>query len=62
MMNFVILISSIRHNENWFGAPNQKNIFVRGDEWDVISEVDSKFGIAYKCVENIFPIVNRRGY
>jgi hypothetical protein len=52
--DFVILITSIRHDRNWFSGFNNRNIFVRGDEWDIISDVDSKFGIAYQCVENIF--------
>ncbi len=52
--DFIILISSIRHDLNWFSAFEKRNIFVRGDEWDIISNVDSKFGIAYQCVENIF--------
>ncbi len=52
--DFVILISSIRNNQNWFSAFKQRNIFIQGDEWDLISAVDSKFGIAYQCVENIF--------
>ncbi len=52
--DFVILISSIRNQKNWFSAFNNKNIFIHGDEWDLISDVDSKFGISYQCVENIF--------
>lgn len=52
--DFVILISSIRNNQNWFSAFRHRNIFIHGDEWDLISTVDSKFGIAYQCVENIF--------
>jgi len=52
--DFVILISSIRHDGNWFSAFSHRNIFVHGHEWDIISNVDSKFGIAYQCVENIF--------
>lgn len=52
--DFIVLISTIRHNDNWFSAFDKRNIFVRGDEWDIISDVDSKFGIAYQCVENIF--------
>jgi hypothetical protein len=52
--DFVILISSIKHTGNWFSAFNKKNIFIHGDEWDLISNVDSKFGIAHQCVENIF--------
>jgi hypothetical protein len=51
---FLIVISSIRHNLNWFSAFKKRNIFVHGLEWDLISDVDSKFGIAYECVENIF--------
>ena len=52
--DFVILISSIKHTGNWFSAFNKKNIFIHGDEWDLVSNVDSKFGIAHQCVENIF--------
>jgi len=50
---FVILISSIRNQKNWFSAFQKKNIFVHGDEWDIISAVDAKFGIAYQCIENV---------
>lgn len=52
--DFVILISSIRNNRNWFSAFDKRNIFIHGVEWDLISNVDSKYGIAYQCVENIF--------
>jgi len=52
--DFVILISSIRNNKNWFSAFNKRNIFIHGVEWDLISNVDAKYGIAYQCVENIF--------
>lgn len=52
--DFLILITSIRNDQNWFSAFDHRNIFVQGDEWDIISNVDSKFGIAHQCVENIF--------
>ena len=52
--DFVILISSIKNSRNWFSAFNKKNIFIHGDEWDLISDVDSKFGLAYQCVGNVF--------
>jgi hypothetical protein len=52
--DFVILISSISNSRNWFSSFNKKNIFIHGDEWDLISDVDSKFGLAYQCVGNIF--------
>jgi hypothetical protein len=51
---FVILISTIRNDKNWFSAFKKKNIFIHGEEWDLISDVDSKFAIAYQCVGNIF--------
>lgn len=51
---FVILISSIKNDKEWFSAFQRRNVFVHGDEWDLISNVDSKFGIAHQCVENIF--------
>lgn len=51
---FIVIISSIRHDLNWFSAFNKRNIFIHGVEWDLISDVDSKFGIAYECIENIF--------
>lgn len=52
--DYVVLITSIRNNQNWFSAFNEKNIFVHGEEWDMISDVDSKFGIAHQCIENVF--------
>ena len=52
--DFVILISSIRNTRNWFSAFNNRNIFVHGVEWDLFSNVDSKYGIAHQCVENMF--------
>ena len=51
---FVIIISSIKNQFNWFSAFQKKNIFVHGDEWDIFSAVDAKFGIAYQCIENVF--------
>lgn len=52
--DFVILISSIRNTKHWFSAFNNRNIFVHGVEWDLFTDVDSIYGIAYQCVENIF--------
>jgi len=52
--DFVILISSIPNNFNWFSAFKNRDVFIHGGEWDQISNVDSKFELAYQCVENIF--------
>lgn len=57
--DFVILISSIKNDPEWFSGFNGKNIFIHGDEWDLISNVDSKFGIAHQCVENIFQSISQ---
>ena len=52
--DFVIMISSITNDLNWFSAFKGRDIFVHGGEWDLISNVDSKFELAYQCAENIF--------
>lgn len=51
---FVILISTIKHDEEWFSAFDGRNIFVHAGDWDQISDADPIFGIAYQCLENIF--------
>lgn len=52
--DFVILITSVRNDQQWFSAFDEKDIFIHGAEWDLISNIDSKFEIAYQCIENIF--------
>lgn len=52
--DYIILVTSIRNRLRWFSAFSKNNIFIQGDEWDLISSVDSKFSIAHQCVENIF--------
>jgi hypothetical protein len=51
---FIILITSIPNEKNWFSAFENKYIFVNSEDWKYYSERDSKFGIAYQIVENIF--------
>jgi hypothetical protein len=52
--DFLIVISSIRNDRKWFSAFKKRNIFIHGEEWDLVSDVDSKFALAYECVENVF--------
>jgi len=52
--DFVVFITSVRNEKQWFSAFDNKDIFIHGAEWDLISNIDSKFEIAYQCVENIF--------
>jgi len=52
--DIVIIITSIPNDQYWFSAVSEKNVFIYGDEWDLISNVDSKFSVAHQCVENVF--------
>lgn len=52
--DFVVLISTIKNDKEWFSRFDGRNIFIHGDEWDQYSNVDSKFAIAHQVVENIF--------
>lgn len=52
--DFIILISTISHDRNWFSFFDGRNIFVHGAGWEQISDADPVFGIAYQCLENIF--------
>lgn len=52
--DFVILISTIGNTNNWFSAFKGRDIFIHDSEWDFITNIDSKFELAYQCIENIF--------
>lgn len=52
--DFVILISTLKHDDDWFSAFDKQNIFIYGAEWEKISKAEPLYGIAYQCVENIF--------
>jgi hypothetical protein len=59
--DFVVFITSIRNEQQWFSAFNKKDIFIHGTEWDLISNIESKFELAYQCIENIFQsLINLR--
>lgn len=51
---FVVLLTTIRNDRNWFSAFSNRNIFIDVNDWDIITEKDSKYSIAYQVVENIF--------
>lgn len=52
--DFVVVISDIPHEDRWFSAFRGKNIFVDGLNWNLFSNKDSKYGIAFQIAENIF--------
>ena len=51
---FVVIITSIKNNKDWFSAFEKRNIFVNSENWEYYTKRDSKFGISYQIVENIF--------
>ena len=51
---YVVLLTSIKNNKEWFSAFKGKNIFIHGEEWEYYTKRDSKFGISFQVVENIF--------
>jgi hypothetical protein len=51
---YVVMITSIHNNKDWFSAFHEKDIFINGLDWEYYTKHDDKFGIAYEVVENIF--------
>jgi hypothetical protein len=51
---YVAIITSIKNDKRWFGAFKEKNIFIHGMEWEYYTKRDSKYGISFEIVENIF--------
>lgn len=52
--DFVVVLTTYRNDQEWLSAFSEKNIFVDVNDWEYITESDSKYGIAYQIVENIF--------
>jgi hypothetical protein len=51
---FVVMVTSIKNDKEWFSAFNGNNIFIHGVEWEYYTKKDAKYGISYQVVENIF--------
>ena len=52
--SFVVIITNMNIADEWFSAFRGKNIFIDGKNWNHFTKKDSKFGIAYQVIENIF--------
>lgn len=52
--NYIILLTNISNNKEWYSAFREKNIFINCSEWTSILGNKLEFGIAYQCIENIF--------
>lgn len=55
--DIVVVLSPVRHDLNWFSGTSGKNIFVDTRGWEYITDNDSKYGIAYQIIENIFQLL-----
>jgi hypothetical protein len=52
--DFVVLLTNRRNALNWFSAfDNDRNIFVHTNEWDIFTNANPKYPIAYQVLENI---------
>ena len=52
--SFLVMITNMNIADEWFSAFRGKNIFIDGNNWNHFTKKDSKFGIAYQVIENIF--------
>lgn len=55
--DILVVLSPVRHDLNWFSGASGKNIFVDTSGWEYITDNDSKYGIAYQIIENIFQLL-----
>lgn len=51
---FIVVITCIPNEPEWFSAFEDKNIFVNATGWLELTNQDTRFGVAYQIVENIF--------
>lgn len=55
--DIVVILSPVRHDLNWFSGASNNNIFVDTRGWEYLTDSDSKYGIAYQIIENIFQLL-----
>jgi len=55
---FIVLITGIQNDKEWFSSNSGCHIFVTSNGWEYITKKDAKYGIAYQIVENIFQSVS----
>lgn len=51
---YVVLLTNIRNNDNWFSAFRKTNLFVDCNNWSYFTDKEPKFGIAHQIIENLF--------
>ena len=51
---FVVMITNIPNNKYWFSNFNGKDIFVHGLGWEIFTNQDASYSIAFQIIENVF--------
>lgn len=51
--DFVALLTPKRNAQRWFSAFNGNNLFVETNDWNLYTDKESKYGIAFSVVENL---------
>ena len=52
--DFLVLLTTKTNSKYWFSGTSNRNIFVDTKGWEYITGNDSKYGISYQIIENIF--------
>ncbi len=52
--DFIVVLTHYSNPDSWFSAFSNRNIFVDVTGWGYLTENDSRYGIAYQVIENIF--------
>lgn len=52
--DFIVILSSIRNEKDWFSATKNKDIFIDTNDWGQYTNNNPVCGIAYQVIENIF--------
>ena len=52
--DYIVVLSSIRNEQDWFSATKNKDIFIDTNDWDQFTGNNPIYGITYQVVENIF--------
>jgi hypothetical protein len=55
--DYIVLLTSLKNDKNWFSASIKKNTFIDINDWEEITNSDPKFGITYQVLENIFQLL-----
>lgn len=50
---YVAMLTPKKNNLNWFSAFNGKDLFVDTNDWNLYTEKESKYGIAFSIIENL---------